>query len=162
MNRILILFIIALLFAMPCFAGESKNIQVAKSMIAAINDRDLDRLNGLIAPNVVRHSAATAGVTVTNLEEFKSFLRTDFAAVPDSVIKIDLIFGNSNFVAIRAVYTGTQTGQMGPFPASGKSVELPFIGILAFTDNMISKMWVEWDNVFMLKQLGHMSASPQN
>jgi predicted ester cyclase len=114
-------------------------------------------LDRLIAPNIARHSAATAGISVTNLEEFKTFLRTDFAAVPDSVMKIDIIFGNDEFVAMRAIYLGTQTGAMGPFPASGKRVELPFIGILRFTNGKISEMWVEWDNVYSLTQLGHLS-----
>jgi predicted ester cyclase len=124
-------------------------------MVQAINDRDLDRLNEFLAPDIVRHSAATAGIAVTNLEEFKDFLRTDFAGVPDSVITIDIVFGNDEYVALRAIYAGTQTGQVGPFPPSGKRVELPYIGILRFTDGKISEMWVEWDNIFMLTQLGH-------
>jgi len=127
-------------------------------MVKAINDRDLDRLSHLIAEDVVRHSAATAGVSITNLEDFKAFLQTDFAAVPDSMISIDVIFGNSEYVAMRATYSGTQTGVMGPFPPSGKKVELPFVGILRIRDGKISEMWVEWDNVLMLTQLGHMGS----
>lgn len=130
-------------------------------MVKAINDRDLDRLNHLIAEDVVRHSAATSGVTITNLEEFKAFLQTDFAAVPDSVISIDVIFGNSEYVAMRATYSGTQTGLMGPFPPSGNKVELPFVGILRIADGKITEMWVEWDNVFMLTQLGHMGSTAE-
>lgn len=157
MVRFSMLLLSAFVCAMPCLADEAENIQIARSMVEAINDRDLDRLDRLIAPNIVRHSAATAGISVTNLEEFKTFLRTDFAAVPDSVMKIDVIFGNDEFVAMRAIYSGTQTGAMGPFPASGKRVELPFIGILRFTNGKISEMWVEWDNVYSLTQLGHLS-----
>jgi predicted ester cyclase len=140
---------------MPALADEAENIQIATSMVDAINDRDLARLDQLIAPEFVRHSAATAGVSVTNLEEFKAFLKTDFAAVPDSAMAIDVIFGNDEFVSMRAIYSGTQTGKMGPFAASGKKVDLPFIGILRFTNGKISEMWVEWDNIFMLTQLGH-------
>ena len=155
MNRFPILFVAVFLSVTPCFAGELENVTIAKSMVEAINERDLDRLDGLIAPDVVRQSAATPGVRVTSLEEFKAFLKTDFATVPDSVMKIDVIFGNADFVAMRAIYIGTQTGAMGPFPASNKKVELPFIGILRFADGKISEMWVEWDNMFMLSQLGH-------
>ena len=72
-----------------------------------------------------------------------------------TVISIDLIFGNSEYVALRAIYSGTQTGKVGPFPPSGRRVELPYLGILKITDDKISEMWVEWDNVFMLTQLGH-------
>lgn len=155
MIRYLITVVLFLFFSLPCLAGESENIQVAVAMVEAINDRDLDRLDKYVAQDVVRHSAATAGVVVTDLEQFKTFLRGDFAGVPDSVITIDIIFGNDEYVGLRAVYSGTQTGQVGPFPPSGKRVELPYLSILKITDGKISEMWVEWDNVFMLTQLGH-------
>jgi steroid delta-isomerase-like uncharacterized protein len=149
-------------WTIPCQAGEAENIEIAKSMVEAINERDLDRLDQLIAPDVVRLSAATAGVTVTSIEDFKAMLQADFAVVPDSAMTIDVIFGNGEFVAMRAIYAGTQKGQMGPFPASGKRVELPFVGILRITDGKISQMWVEWDNMHMLTQLGHMPAPTEN
>jgi len=147
---------LVLICTTPCYAGEVNIVQVARLMVEAINDRDLDRLNNLVAENVIRHSAATAGATITNLKAFKAFLRADFAAVPDSEISIDVVFGNDEYVAMRATYSGTQTGAMGPFPPSGNKVELPFIGILRIADGKILEMWVEWDNVYMLTQLGHM------
>ncbi len=156
MRRLFVLLIPALLCSAPCIADEAENIQLAESMVNAINDRSLDRLDHLMSPNVVRHSAATAGVIVTNLAEFKAFLQSDFSAVPDSVMKIDVIFGNQNFVGMRATYSGTQSGAMGPFPATGKRFELPFVGILRIDQGKISEMWVEWDNVFALTQLGHL------
>ena len=139
----------------PCQAGESEIVQVAKNMIEAVNARNLEILDEYISQDIVRHSAATPGVKVTNLDEFRDFLNADFAVVPDSVQEIDLIFGNDEFVALRARYVGTQTGAMGPFPASGKKLELPFIGILRFSDRKIVEMWVEWDNLSALTQLGH-------
>lgn len=155
MERISVLVLLTSIFAMPCFAGEAENIRVVTAMVEAINDRELDRLDSLVAPDIVRHSAATEGVAVTNLDDFKDFLRDDFNGVPDSVIAIDIIFGNSEYVALRAIYSGTQTGQVGPFPPSDKRVELPYLGILKIADGKITEMWVEWDNVFMLTQLGH-------
>lgn len=59
-------------------------------------------------------------------------------------------------VALRAIYRGTQTGQMGPFPPSGRKVAIPFRGILRIQNGKIAEMWVEWDNVAVLTQLGHM------
>lgn len=58
------------------------------------------------------------------------------------------------YVALRAIYSGTQTGEVGPFPPGGKRVELPFIGMLRFAEGKVSEMWVEWDNIVMLTQLG--------
>jgi len=141
--------------ALPCLADELENVRIATAMTDAINARNLDALDEFIASDVVRHSAATAGVVVTNLSEFKTFLETDFATVSDSVQKIDVIFGGGEYVAVRARYIGTQDGPMGPFPASGKKLELPYNGILRFENGKIVEIWVEWDNLFALTQLGH-------
>jgi len=147
--------LLTIIVALPCMADETKNMRVATAMMDTINARNLDALDEFVATDVVRHSAATAGVVVTNLSEFKAFLETDFATVSDSVQKIDVIFGGGEYVAVRARYVGTQDGPMGPFPASGKKLELPYNGILRFENGKIVEIWVEWDNLFALTQLGH-------
>jgi len=124
-------------------------------MIEAINARDFDALDGVVSEKVVRHSAATPGVVVENLEQFKAFLKNDVSSVPDSKQLVDIIFGCEDMVAVRARYIGTQTGPMGPFPPTGMRMELPFIGILRVEDGKIVEMWVEWDNLNALTQLGH-------
>ena len=151
-----VLILILLAWFPAAHGGEgSDHVEAARAMVDAINRRDLDGLSALVAPDVVRHCAATAGVVVTNLDQFLAFLRQDFASVPDSVMEIDVIFGGGDYVGMRARYSGTQTGQMGPFPPSGKRFEIPFVGILRFEDGKIAEMWVEWDNLNALVQLGH-------
>ena len=155
MNRLVLMIVLVGASITPCLAGEAENIQIVRSMAQAINERDLEALDNLVAQDVVRHSAATAGVTVTNLEEFRAFLKSDFATIPDSVQTIDLIFANDEYVAMRVTYSGTQKGPMGPFPASGKKLVLPFVGILRIEDGKVAEIWVEWDNLYALTQLGH-------
>jgi len=155
MNRVFCVLIIFSVFSLPCEADEADNIQAVRDMTEAINNRDLDALDGLISANVVRHSAATPGVVITSLDEFRAFLESDFSTVPDSVQEIEIIFGQGNFVAVRASYSGTQTGPMGPFPASGNKLRLFYMGIVRFEDGKIAEMWVEWDNLDALTQLGH-------
>lgn len=145
-----------------CAAGETssqaleeRNEQVVLTMMDAVNARDLDALDTIVAPNMVRHSAATADVVVRSLDDFKAFLQADFAMVPDSRMTVNRIFAGDDMVAVHATYAGTQEGPMGPFPASGKRMELPFIGMLRIADGKIAEMWVEWDNLNALMQLGH-------
>jgi predicted ester cyclase len=135
-------------------ANEEQNVITVRTMVELINQRDLDSLHTVVADNIVRHSAATPGVVVTNLDEFKAFLETDIAGVPDSVQTIDIVFGGGDKVAVRAHYRGTHTGPMGPFAATGKRVNLPFMAILRLENNKIAEMWVEWDNMLILGQLG--------
>ncbi|MGD8359205.1 MAG: ester cyclase [Lysobacterales bacterium] len=162
MNRMILILVLGCLWFPVCHANESENIAIARSMVDAINDRDLSALDEIVAPDVVRKSAATAGVAVNSLREFKAYLESDFMAVPDSVMNIDIIFGNDRFVAMRVIYSGTQTGPMGTLPPSNKQFELPFIGILKFKGGKISEIWVEWDNVYVLRQLGHLSQPDEN
>ena len=148
--------LIAILCVSPIgMAAEDENMAIVQGMIDTINARNLDLLENYVAHDVVRHSAATPGVNVTNLDEFRTFLQADIAAVPDSVQEVDLMFANDDYVAVVVRLVGTQTGQMGPFPPTGKRIEIPFIGILRIENKKVAEIWVEWDNLGPLVQLGH-------
>ena len=133
----------------------SANEEIVMRMIEAVNARDFDALDEVVSPTVRRYSGATPEVHVTSLAEFKAFLHADLAAVPDAVQETNMIFSSGDMVAIHETYTGTQTGQMGPFPPSGQQLRLPFIGLLRIEDGKIAEIWVEWDNLNALAQLGH-------
>jgi len=161
MYRMLVVLLLTACFSLTIWADSDENIATAEAMVQAINERDLVGLAAYVAEDVVRHCAATPGVVVTNLDQFRDFLRQDFASVPDSEMHIDLIFGSEEYVGMRARYAGTQTGQMGPFPPSGKHFDIPFVGILRIEGGKIAEMWVEWDNLNALAQLGHIQPPPQ-
>jgi predicted ester cyclase len=128
---------------------------VVLHMIDAVNARDFDALDDLVAADVHRYSGATPDVAVRSLADFKAFLHQDLAGVPDAVQEVNQIFSNGPMVAVHVTYKGTQSGPMGPFPPSNRRLELPFIGILRVEDGRISEIWVEWDNLNALSQLGH-------
>ena len=156
--RFLAVLILLLSTAVPLqvAAGEAATPKdVVLRMIEAVNQRDFDALDAVMAPNVRRHCAATPDVKVENLEQFKAFLHQDFAAVPDAKQSVNLIFAADDMVAVHVTYQGTQTGQMGPFPPSGRKLQLPFIGLLRLENGKIAEIWVEWDNLSALTQLGH-------
>lgn len=146
-----------LLLAGPLAAQttEERNEATFRAMVEATNARDLDALDDLMAPDLVRHSQSTPGVEVTSLEEMKAFLRSDFATVPDSRQACPMVVSDGDLVAAWCTYTGTQQGPMGPFPATGERLELDFAGFLRFEEGKIAEMWVVWDNLAALTQLGH-------
>ena len=144
----------------PCRAGGPENVAAARAMVEAINARQLDRLERWVAPQVVRHSGATPDVAVRSLEDFKAFLAADFLAVPDSVMSVKNAFGTDSWVALQGSYAGTQRGPMGPFPASGRRFELSYLAMLRFEEERIVEIWVEWDNLGVLSQLGHLAPPP--
>lgn len=110
-----------------------------------------------MAPNVVRHCQATPNVDVKSLQEFKEFLRQDAAVFPDSTQTLKHLVAEGDLVAVWVTYAGTQRGQMGPFPPSGGRMEVDFGAVLRIEDGKIAEMWVTWDNMAALAQLGHLS-----
>jgi predicted ester cyclase len=122
----------------------------------AMNTRELDMLDELISPNVVRHCEATPGLMVTNLDQLKDFLRADASVFPDNKQTFEHILVDGNMVAMWATYEGTQMGQMGPFPPSNRNAKFNFGGVLRIENGKIAEWWVTWDNMSILSQLGHL------
>src|SRR5215475_10724037 len=121
-----------------------------------MNSRKLEALDELLARHVVRHCEATPGVDVRSLEQFKDFMRQDAAAFPDSVQTITHLVAEGNLVAVWATYDGTQKGPIGPMPPSGRRARFDFGAVFRVERDKIAEWWVTWDNMTILRQLGHL------
>ena len=145
--------------AQPGASDESqleRNKEVVRRNAHAINNRDLPLLAETTSTKFVRHCQATPGLEITSLDQFVAFLQSDWEAFPDSQIVVQQLVAEGDRVAIFATYEGTQTGQMGPFPPSGKRVSLDFSGVFRIEEGKIAEIWVTWDNMAALTQLGHL------
>ncbi len=132
-----------------------ENKQAFFRSIDAINSKNFAALNDLGIANFVRHCQATPGVKVNSLEEFKNYLRQDSTTFPDSRLTIDHVVAEGNFVAFHGTYVATQKGPMGPFPPSNKQISLEIAGVQRFENGKAAEMWVTWDNLAALQQLGY-------
>jgi steroid delta-isomerase-like uncharacterized protein len=139
-------------------ATSEENKVLVRRFGEAMNTRQLHLLDELVAPGFLRHCQATPEVEVRSLQEFKDFLRQDAAVFPDSIQTLQHMLAEGDLVAIWATYEGTQRGQMGPFPPSGKKMRVDFGAILRVENGKIAELWVTWDNMAALAQLGHIPA----
>ena len=151
----IILFAVTMVLVPLVTAQSDKNKEIATQMINAINDRNYDMLDEVISPGIVRHCQATPNLNIRSLDEFKEFLKVDLKTFPDSHITTEILIAEGDMVAGYFTYSGTQDGAMGPFPPTNKKADLKYLGILRIEDGKIAEMWVEWDNLAMLTQLGH-------
>lgn len=135
--------------------ATERNKQIVRLQAQAYNDRDLDLLAQTTADDLLRHCQATPDIQVDSLDDFIAFLKSDWVTFPDAALTIEQMLAEDDRVAAFVTYTGTQTGQMGPYPPSGKSVLLEFIGIFRIENNKIVEIWVTWDNLAVLSQLGY-------
>jgi steroid delta-isomerase-like uncharacterized protein len=133
-----------------------ENKELVRRFVDAVNNQQLDLLDAMVASDVVRHCQATPEVDVRSLEDFKDFLRADLAAFPDSTQSLRHLVAEGDFVAVWATYTGTQRGQMGPFPPSGRRMQVEFGAMLRIAGGRIAELWITWDNMAALAQLGHL------
>lgn len=143
-------------------ASESlqRNKELIRHFVAVTNTADWDALDGLLTENFRRHCQATPDVEVNSREEFKQLQKSFLASMPDQHIELEMLIAEGDKVAIYATYSGTQTGPMGNFPITGKSVESKFMAIFRIEESRIAELWVEWDNVAMLTQLGLFPPTP--
>jgi steroid delta-isomerase-like uncharacterized protein len=133
-----------------------ENKAVIRQFFDAWNGRRPEAFDDLIMPDVVRHCDATPGVSARSLDQIKEFLVQDTAIFPDSVQTIKLLIAEGNYVAAWVTYEGTQQGAMGPFPPSGRTAQFDFGAMFRIDSGKIAEWWVTWDNVKILRSLGHL------
>ncbi len=123
------------------------------------NKGNLAVIDEVLAENYVRHCQAT-GPDVRGREAMKALYREWHATFPDYRETAELAFGQGDYLAAYLTVRGTQKGQMGPFPPTGKVMDCKAIGIHRFENGKIAESWVAWDNMATLAQLGLLSPPP--
>jgi predicted ester cyclase len=156
-----LVFILPMFLAAQLGCSPSRELEMEKSkeavrtLIEAINSRNYDLLDGVVADDFVRHCQATPDVQVRSRDDLKQFLRQDLDVFPDSRVSIEMLLAEGNMVAGFFRLSGTQEGPVGPFPATGRKVDVGYLSIMRLEKGRIAEMWVEWDNLAILGQLGH-------
>ena len=133
---------------------EEQNKSILRRFGEAVNNRRLDLLDELVAPDFVRHCQATPWVEIRSLGDFKRFLEEDWAGVPDGRISARFLVAEGEYVAFYNTYAGTQTGQWGAIPATNKRFEFDLSGVFRIAGGKIAELWITWDNLALLTELG--------
>jgi len=146
------------LLVIGCAPDPSAQLEANKDVVRRFgeinNAADWDALADVMTEDLTRHSAATEGPPVTSLAGFVELQKGFVVSIPDQRVTLHEMVAEGDLVAVRATYSGTNTGPMGDIPATGKAVDAPFLAIFRIEDGKIAELWVEWDNVWMLKQMG--------
>jgi len=132
------------------------NKAIVRKFVDALNARDFEALDEIIAPNYFRHSYAGPGIG--SLEELKAYFRDEFVSFPDAFETIEDMIAEGGRVAVRISFRGTQAAPMGQYPAAGKVMAVDYLAIYRIEDGKIVEAWAEWDNLAGLRQLGHIDS----
>jgi predicted ester cyclase len=131
------------------------NKELVRQFAASVDAGDWAAFDTLVAADIRRHSrATTANPEIRSREEFKQHEQARHTPWPDGHVTYDIMVAEGDFVATYATCTGTHQGTLGVFPPTGRSVEAKFLALFRVDDGQIAEIWVEWDNIATLIQLG--------
>ena len=94
---------------------------LVKRLADAMNSRQLDQLDAIMAEDFVRHCEATPGLEVKSRDDFKAFLRAFDEGFPDNVQTMTHVVAGDDLIGVFANYEGTHLGPYGPVPADGQA-----------------------------------------
>lgn len=151
-----VLFLALATFFVPaCASDTDSNKDLVHRFVAATNELDFAALDEVVSPDIVRHSQATPGLVITNLDDFKAFLERDAGAFQGARVDVDAIVAEGDRVALYGKFSGKHVGNFGPIEATGISVSLDIHSMFRIENSHIAEVWVLWDNAALLTQLGH-------
>lgn len=103
------------------------------------------------SPTFVEHQY---GMRPQNLEGVKNAVRYLHKAYPDFTLTIEDMATNANIVWGRMTARGTQKGQFGPMPPTGKKIEITVIDVMRFENGQLVEHWGVADRLAAMEQLG--------
>ena len=95
---------------------------------------------------------------VDTLQGYVEWMKGLFTPVPDGNYELRsfAVDEDRNKVSAYAVFRGTHTGEGGPVPASGNSVEADYVYVMDFDGDKVRHMTKIWHDGISLRQLGWM------
>ena len=141
---------------------EQRNMEIVRQTHQSLAAGDFEAFKSAISPNYTRHCQAMPPdlQELHGTEEFFAFIEEFIKAVPSYTDSLSNMIADGDRVAYVSTMTGTQTGPMGGFPATGKTFTLVNIIMQRLEDGKVVETWVSWDNVAFLSQLGLMPGPP--
>ncbi|MCB9837708.1 MAG: ester cyclase [Phycisphaeraceae bacterium] len=139
-----------------------RNKAVVLANARAYNEHDIAGLRDTMAPDLVRRCQATPDITVRSADDFIAFATREWKTFPDGRLEVERLVAEGDRVGLFGHFVGTQRGPMGPFPASDRRMDIDFGGVFRIEDGRIAEIWVTWDNLTALAQLGHWSPESES
>jgi steroid delta-isomerase-like uncharacterized protein len=135
--------------------------KVLEQAIERWNAGDRDGWAALYTDDVIYE--APGGARISGLSDLKEkYFDALVTAAPDRGSADVVLFAEGDVVVEQARYTGTHTGTWrspdgAEIPATGKTVDFPFIGVFKVEDGKISSIRIYYDQVDVFTQLGLMA-----
>ncbi len=128
-----------------------QNKALVRSIMSALNDRNLDGVIAYYAPDCRFHGWAPQTLDVAGYREVMSDI---LRAFPDARFPLDDIVAESDLVAARHHLWGTHQADFQGIPATGKPVTVNAIAMFRLEKGKAAELWLNADFMGLLQQLG--------
>ena len=124
-----------------------------RRMYDLLNRQDIEAFGDVLAEDFVEHEQLPGGPPTK--EGVKAFFRMQIAAFPDLAMTVEDVVAGGDKVVARVRFTGTHQGEFMGLPATGRTVDVPLIDIMRFSDDgLVHEHWGVLDAMTMMRQLG--------
>ena len=115
-----------------------------------------DQCSQYCTPDARFSSQAEPLADISALSDYTEWMKGLLVPIADGhyELKSFAIDQDRNSICAYGIFKGTHTGEGGPVPPTGKSVEADYVYIMEFEGTKISNMIKVWHAGWSLKQLG--------
>ena len=125
--------------------------EIARQFFLA-QDRQKGPLDAtIVAPS---YTAFIGSNPPMNMEGHSGFGIAFYQGFPDIYHTIDDVIAEGNQTAVRFTLRGTHTGNFMGIPATGRSIHVSAIAIMHITNDMVTQLRAQFDQMGMMRQLG--------
>jgi steroid delta-isomerase-like uncharacterized protein len=139
------------------------NKDIFRRIVAASNSGDMAQLRDvmyeLVADDFVGH--APGEPDFLGPEGYLDFLMDFSSVVPDLQVDMLDLIAEDDLVVAQLLFRGTHAGELMGVPPTGREVSVPEVAICHMRDGELAELFVYWDNLEILRQLG-VEIVPQN
>lgn len=133
--------------------SEENASLVRRYLTDVVADGDVEALDALVADSATDHAPSVT------TDEVDPLVRGVLSAA-DVDVEIAQIVASGDWVAVRAIISGTVAGFPSDDVAAGRSFEVPHVSFYRIEEGRIAESWSLHDGLGLATQLGLLSGSP--
>ena len=131
------------------------NVDTHRLLHELFNRRDWDAIDAHVREDLT-YTDMSRGLTMKSLDDFKSWLGEWTTAFSDATPGNPVYLDGGDFSVATFQGRGTNDGQLGTFPATGRRMDVPFCEILRYdADGKVESGEIYHDQLSIMTQLGH-------
>ncbi|WP_055087151.1 ester cyclase, partial [Jannaschia donghaensis] len=131
---------------------EERAFDMVERYYSALNARDDDLFEGLLGERWFVHGESPSR-TSRDVESYLMEIDTYVAGIPDIQFAIDSLHFADDVVTVIGTLTGTHTGEVFGYPATGRQVEFSAIAVHRLEGGSIVESWQMPDRLTLLEQV---------